>query len=1581
MKFSQLLKRASHFIHGLYAAILSVGIMHSAFAGEPAQYPVIISSSVKPIMMLNMSRDHQLFFKLYDDYSDITNADGGVPDGEADTTYNNNYNYYGYFDSDKCYTYDNAEGVKRFNPSSWRNKTTKSCDGTDDWGGNFLNWATMTRADAIRKILYGGQRVVDTAATSATNPGITVLERAFLPNDAHSFAKFYLPESNVVDDLKKVIPDSYAGTSGITICNTTNPSARTSPGNSAALSLSQNVTTPPLMKVVVGNYALWANNERWQCLWDNEMTSTMKSGGKGENGNVSSASGLNAAIKSPSNTNFANQNLNVRVRVCVPGYIAGTPTAAEDYKTATDNEKCKEYSSGNIKPTGLLHKFGETDMIRFGLLTGSYTKNKSGGVLRKPVSSFKDEVDLTTYDSTGGVTHTGTGVFKNPTLSIVNTLNKLRIFGYNYAEADGLYNIPPASAWNAIPSDYSYSDNCSWFGYDSSTGGVSPNSRAFFEDGRCTNWGNPQAELFLESLRYLAGLGSPSSAFNADDSAKISGLITAPSTSWSDPIAETAAGNYCAPLNILQFNSSITSYDGDQLGDAANIGISSLNAITKLVGDHEGITAGNYFIGKKSGTLESKDRNQLCTPKTISDLSAVDGLCPEAPRLEGSYHIAGLAYHARSTGLPAKTAYGREPVRTFGVALAPAVPKVSVTVGEKSFTILPACRNLSTAAGIKSNYQRLPGNCAIVDFKVVQKYTAENGGKVYVSWEDMEQGGDYDQDMWGTISYKVTNDVLEIKTDVIAQSASGELGFGYIVSGVTPYTYTDTITGATITTEGGFNVHSGINNFKTTDSGCLTACKFDDAATIRKYQLGSGAGTDTKSLNDPLYYAAKWGGYSQELEKKATEEKLNLVTAIKNRDDVSKSYYYATDPRKLEESLDEAMNNIAAAIGASATVAANSTRLDGETYVYQARFNSEDWSGDILAFRVTEKGTVDTSSDNNAKWKASSIIGRTGRTIYTYDGASTKSLVNLTSAGINAAPTLKDALKLSGESDYVKAEARFDWLMGSAASESGANLRTRKRTILGDIVNSDPAFAGPGNLRYRFLPTQYGSASFPAFAEEKRATVTGSDGKTTRIWRSLLLVGANDGMMHALDADTGSEVFAYIPRGVYSKLADLSSLNYRHQFLVDGPITIGDIYVDGDNDGVGGSWRTIAVGTLGAGGRGVYALDITDVLKSSSGTPSVIFDLTANDLKADGITSADYAKYLGFSMSRPMIVPTRDSNWKIIFANGPNSKNGTASLIAVDPENPSEIKVMDTGAKISTTSTDNGLFGAALLPDGNGVTEAAYGGDLMGNMWKFDLSSVDVTKWVVDYKNAPLVRVVDATGKAQPITSTPTLGTNPLKRITKGGVNVDATMVYFGTGKYYESTDPTDTQVQTVYAVADVESMVFSSDADRKSKLQIKEITSQSATDGVLTRTVSNDATVTEGSPMVNWATKNGWFMDLKYGTASGGERVISKPLLVFDRLIFPTFIPSTNQCDYGGVGWLMELTAVGDKYVGQNVLGVKNIPLESVILGDLIALTSGENLFIMGSGLGTKDTNPPIISKIGNNFGDTGRISWQQLK
>src|SRR5690606_30811987 len=205
---------------------------------------------------------------------------------------------------------------------------------------------------------------------------------------------------------------------------------------------------------------------------------------------------------------------NVRVKVCVASLMSDA-----------NEEGCKRYSTGHSKPIGLLQEYGERDTIYFGLLTGSYGKNKSGGALRKNVGTMTDEINLTTGQFIND--------YKNPANpglgrkdSIIRTLNALTIYGYNYS--DGQYNSK---------------DNCPW--------GLSS-----FENGSCTNWGNPQSEIYLESLRYLAGL---SASFAVDDTAKVSGFSTA---TWTKPVG---TNNYCAPLNILQFNASTSSYDTDEL--------------------------------------------------------------------------------------------------------------------------------------------------------------------------------------------------------------------------------------------------------------------------------------------------------------------------------------------------------------------------------------------------------------------------------------------------------------------------------------------------------------------------------------------------------------------------------------------------------------------------------------------------------------------------------------------------------------------------------------------------------------------------------------------------------------------------------------------------------------------------------------------------------------------------------------------------------------------------------------------------------------------------------------------------------
>jgi type IV pilus assembly protein PilY1 len=296
---------------GFASLCMTFGLVHNAYAA-PAQIPLFQSNAVKPIMMLNMSKDHQMYFKVYDDYSDITNPTGGLPDGVPDTTYVTKYEYYGYFDGKKCYQY-NATGY--FEPVALATTTDHYCtSGANQWSGNFLNWASMTRIDAIRKILYGGYRSTDTATA-------TILERAFIPQDAHAFAKFY--DGSDINRLTPFTVPYLQATSatGISICNVTG--ADTTTGNDA----SQNNARPPLLRVAKGNYSLWASNESRQCQWD-----------AASNANVPLNSGINAydvapasnsADKLTASASYGPGEYIARIKVCVPNYL---------------EDECKQYS-------------------------------------------------------------------------------------------------------------------------------------------------------------------------------------------------------------------------------------------------------------------------------------------------------------------------------------------------------------------------------------------------------------------------------------------------------------------------------------------------------------------------------------------------------------------------------------------------------------------------------------------------------------------------------------------------------------------------------------------------------------------------------------------------------------------------------------------------------------------------------------------------------------------------------------------------------------------------------------------------------------------------------------------------------------------------------------------------------------------------------------------------------------------------------------------------------------------------------------------------------------------------------------
>ncbi|MDQ2078121.1 pilus assembly protein [Marinimicrobium sp. ABcell2] len=1436
----------------LFAAGISLASTHSVASLDLAQNPLFLSHPVRPLVMLNMSNDHQLYFKLYDDYSDITK------DGSPDTTYIHDYDYYGYFDSTKCYVYS-TDG-DRYQPSNDVDESGYCNLGetADEWSGNFLNWATMTRMDAVRKILYGGYRAVDT-------PGETVLERSFLPADAHSFAKYYGG-----DDVNRLTPFGSnsaaedARDRGVTLCNVTDPGDN---------SLSQNVTSPPLLRTVKGNYSLWASNERWQCRWRDDISQS----DRGKNGNDPTLTGIQAYADSPKKEKgLGEKEYSVRVVVC-----------DSNWTNEANNENCESYGT-SLKPTGLLQEFGEDNSILFGLMTGSFGKNKSGGVLRKNIGSVTDEID-----ADNGTFIVPVGDALDDFEGIINTLNRLRIYGYRYE--NGTYFGATGS------------DACEW-------------GEHTFSDGTCSNWGNPQSEIYLESLRYLAGLPKTSD-FDVDDSSRIAGLNTAV---WAAPVS---SANYCAPLSVVQFNASTSSYDGDQLSGASDIlqGSDSLANQTDAIGVAEGIEGNEFFVGKVLGSDEVGSDNELCTAKNVSGLSNVQGTCPDAPRLGGSYQIAGLAHYARSKGIPLTgvTEASRQTVRTYGVALAPAVPRVSVPVpGSESQTVViqPACRSQRTD---------VPTNCAIVDFKIVEQSESvvdgalTHSGKLYVNWEDSEQGGDFDQDMWGIIDYEITSLNAKVKTNVIADSTPHELGFGYVISG---------------TTSDGFHVHSGINGFSSSPVtvaganilGCasddenddLNGCHVGDGATESTHLIGTSTGSP---LEQPLYYAAKWGGYHDD------DTEISEIAA-----NPPETYYYATDPRELEQSLRDAFFNVAEAAGSASAVATNSTRLGTDTVIYQALFNSKHWTGEIKAIPLTAEGGI----GEELAWSTGLDKFRDpdDRNIVTYDGTTG---VRFLWDSISAAQ--QEAL---GSIDTLR------WLRG----EDVPGLREREETLLGDIVNSNPIYAGSQNYHFHNLPATLGGRTADAdpYGEYLRDV---KHGRT-----EVLYIGANGGMMHAFNAESGDELFAYVPSMIYDQLENLTKSNYGnssnpHRYNVDGPIFVGDAYFTHNSVT---KWRNILVGTLGAGGKGIFVLDVTD--PDNFNENNVLFELTEDDYPE-----------IGHITGQPLVAPT-DKGWKIFFGNGYNSNDGKASLVMVNLNEPkgSNTKVMSTDDE-----SGNGMAAPALLPDGRGVITHAYAGDLLGRMWKFSFTHNQVAHWGSSFGTDPFFTARDTSGevdRVQPITAAPTLGRNAKKD--------NAVMVYFGTGSYLTNEDnqPGDT-VQSFYALADTGTRITTTD---RSDLMEKTIDYEGFVDNEGSQVDEGDRRVRQIGKNDDdswWAgegSKRGWYLDFWDGESTlTGERVISKPLLIFDRLLFPTLITSDHPCALGGSGWLMELIAVGDRYPTHSILGADGLALDYAVLSLSDVIRGGENAYIPTSNIrGDID-----IEKGELPGGALGRMSWRQLR
>ena len=554
--------------------------------------------------------------------------------------------------------------------------------------------------------------------------------------------------------------------------------------------------------------------------------------------------------------------------------------------------------------------------------------------------------------------------------------------------------------------------------------------------------------------------------------------------------------------------------------------------------------------------------------------------------------------------------------------------------------------------------------------------------------------------------------------------------------------------------------------------------------------------------------------------------------------------YRADDKASLDTAFSRIFKDILEKTAAASSVALSSQSVPTDAHVYQAKFSSVDWSGQLFDYPIGADGKLGSTPLWDAGEKSKTIVPAE-RVVLTYKpslGSARKGIAfRWPAAPATPGPGELDAAQIAALNKNSAGTAdgagslRLDWLRGARGNE-GESPKFRKRIhgILGDMVNSAPHYVGvPG--------ANLDGGSYAAF---RTANATRA---------AMIYVGANDGMLHGFDAATGAERLAFVPSGVYPHLSKLTDPGYTHRYYVDGSPVANDVFY-------GNAWHTVLVGSMGHGARGVFGLNVTSPANFSEASAASLVNFEYTD-----VHDAD----VGHISGPVSIIKTNTGRWAALFGNGYNGASGKAALFVVDIENGSLIAKIEAGA--AGTASPNALATPlAIDADSNQTVDTVYAGDLQGNMWKFDLSSTNANQWGVAYK---------LFAASKPITSAPDAGEHP-----QGGY-----MVVFGTGKYLEGSDNGSAPGNTMYGIWDKGAAVTGT-------LLEQTLTDISDIAGVSYRTASRNP--------VNWAIDQGW----KVPFPDAAERVISDPVLRGGRVIFTSIIPSANECSAGGTSWLNEV-------------------------------------------------------------------------
>ncbi len=1491
--------------------------------------PNIVTSANKPMVMLTASKDHTLFGPVYTDFEDL---DG---DGVIDTTFTPTFKYYGYFDATKCYAYESGTFIpkalasKDVNTVNSVTTTRYTCSaGQSYWSGNFLNWATMTRLDTVRKMLYGGYRSED-------KDGSTILMGSRLVQDAHSFVKYYkgtdirdyTPFST--DDLKKTGSSTNSGKyAGLSMCIT---------GSSEDPKASQ-----PIMRMVKGNVRFWSTVEIKLCRWrgapDNYTSGTFGpklarfyGGADKGDGGVNHEERIPTLLGDGASYGGLTPDLNINVKVCDPDYLG--------------EERCQAFpadSTKNYKPYGLLQEFGypsspsSAARVEFGLITGSYDNNHTAGALRKNIRDLSDEI------------HPKTGIF----------CYKLA----GGAAADRCPALPtPDDRTDFANGAIKTFDNIILFGRNGASygGGNTPSKSA---DGNLPAWGNPVGEMVVQALQYYSYSGTtPGSGTNPPSNSNdtSAGL---PVVKWQDPLANTNSrakyGNaICRPLNILAFSSNALSFDGQAEDPFATLANRSggLSSYVDKIGDAEGLTGTLRSVGAVDGVkdLRSSDDQNSCKAKSVSTLSKVNGICPEAPAMGGTYQVAGAALYGNTSKIrtpsnpPADlaTVENALKVRTMAASLTGGSPRIDVPV--------PGTNPTKYVYITPESVMDKGAVSAPLTFASIS--SGKDYGAFIVTWNDVLMGGDYDMDITGYLRYDVVSNAkspsgydIKITTDIPGVCGGSPGTHGFSVIGVqkdgksangrylthqhnsgsaldiktmppiseylcgdptyratkfgTNETYATTVCNVTGDGNVVFKYKENGSDKMTLSSYCTV--KDRDFLVTNTFNM---VGETDALVKDPLWYAAKYGYFkSSEKLSDGTYRTLSMPPDRSSWDSVGSDgsagsdgvpdgYFLARRPELLESQLRRVLEAVAK--DSNAAPAVSSMQFSSGTFKYVAKFDSATSSGALEAYKVDDEGNVGSVYS----WEAGALLkaaasGDRRKIITNSGGTGTAFRWNALPAAYKTQMTTASVNKLS----EANAQVALNYARGDQSQEGVSALRQRGSTLLGPIINGSPW------IQDRPKAFVVNDADYAKYYNDNRDRA------------KVLWVAANDGMLHAFNASTGVELLAYVPGALANRLAELplqrgtssrTKLNNAN-FTLDSAETLPSgtawPYVDGnpftaDVKVAAGSksvWKTYAFSTLGRGGRAVFALDVTttdpSTFSESDATNIFKWQFTSDDDADLGYITGDINVHAATNQPTP-VVKLNNGKYALLLGNGQQSISRKAALFILYMDGPNAGDWSGQYKKIVVDDVPaNGAANGLSMPqwedvDGNGTADVVYAGDLKGNMWKFDISGVSDTAWRVAYKgsnseNLPLFQAVQTTVSGNTTTITPLPITTAPRTMFMGRGGI---MVMFGTGNAFETGDfPATGLTQKVYGIWDRPGMTKSRPLPNKDGSTLATRT--------YTRDSNGNVYLASGAE-INWAAQDGWVM----GLPGSAEAVLSDPSLDAGVMTMVGVRPKsgTNQC------------------------------------------------------------------------------------